>query len=67
MKYTLEISKLIGERAFLHHRQIFEFDTEKEASDLLMITREGLPVGFAADVSYQKPGTDTTTKVKVAA
>lgn len=65
MEYTLEIHKLSGQHAFLHHRQTFQFDDEYQAAMVLVATREGLPTGFGASMTYQKPGTGTHTNVRI--
>lgn len=65
MKYTLEINQLIGARAYVHHRQEFNFDDEYQAAMVLVATREGLPKGFGAGMTYRHPQTGTTTNVRI--
>jgi hypothetical protein len=64
-KYTLQIYRLVGAKAFSHHRQVFEFEQQNQAAALLIATREGLPPGYAASMTYQSPKTKTHTNVRL--
>ena len=54
MKYTLQINRFVGNKAFIHHEQVFDLSSEREAATILVATRQALPPGFGAGMMDER-------------
>jgi hypothetical protein len=65
MLFTLQIYRCGNNpHAILHHQQVFDLPTESDAAMVLVATREGLPRGFMAGMTFSRHGTTTNVRIK---